>query len=115
MSHTFFDQYNDHDRQAVASGNCYQTKELAQKAFERQLAIVRVNNRIDELNDEWEMEWNGCGGGRIIFYAHDSERFDTIWFDSYQCCTIVNLCKTDVAEQIIKEMESDLKLIFNIT
>lgn len=43
-------RYGDND---YTIGNYYQTKEQAEFARDKQLAIVKINDRIAELNGEW--------------------------------------------------------------
>ena len=114
--YTTFFANNVYDEKAVATGNCYQTKELAQKAFDRQLAIVRVNDRIDELNDGWEMVWDLRAMAYTIVYSNSRKEFETDDFICYSIPSVIKYLSTkQIAEQIIEEMEADLRLIFNIT
>jgi len=103
------------DQLRVELGNCYQTEKLAQKAFDRQLAIVRVNDEIDKLNDGWEMVWNWKNVGTGICYWYGPNKFSTEFFRNTSHFSVIKYCVTErVAEQIMKEMEAELKLIFNI-
>jgi len=96
-------------------GNCYQEEVLVYQAGCRQLAILRVNDRIDELNDGWEMVWNTDKAFYAIYYSHDISRFETYPFNVNQFSLLIKSASSaEIAEQIIKEMEADLRLIFNI-
>lgn len=108
-----FEDLNDEiDNGLYKMWNYYKTEEEAEKARDKQLAIMRVNDRIDELNEGWEHNnrWERC---YIIYH---------FWYEV--CCIsagwlikpmILNYCKTEeIAKQIISGMKDDLDLIFNI-
>lgn len=91
--------------------NYYKTKKEAEQARDRQLAIIRVNDRIDELNEGWVPKVN-CRSYYIYDYYNQ-------YFISYnfiiQKDKILKYTKTEeIAKQIISEMKDDLDLIFNI-
>lgn len=93
--------------------NYYKTKKEAENVIDLQLAIVRVNDRIKELNEWWEHnnEWDRY----YIYYRvnnYDVDYISTYW---YIRPYILNLCKTrEIAKQIINEMKDDLDIIFNL-
>lgn len=113
------DELNDDwDNFRYETGNYYQTEELAQAALDRQLALVRVNDRILELNEGWEPEKENSGAvkwligcerhrGRLLLSAGQ-------WF-SFDLGTKIDCIKNKyVAEQIISECKDDLKVIFGV-
>jgi len=111
-----FDPNHRWDQLRVDSGNCYQTEKLAQQALDGQLAIVRVNDRIDKLNDGWEMVWNTRETMHSIYYCHSQQSMSFECISCSQNPSVIHLCApSEIAKQIIDEMESELKLIFNIT
>lgn len=92
--------------------NYFKTKEEAEQARDRQLAIMRVNDRIDELNQGWEHNnnWKRC-----YIYFWDKFQVDYYNIGRYNNPLIIKHCKTEeIANQIIAEMKDDLNLIFNI-
>lgn len=46
------------DNYRFSVGNYYLTKEEAEKALRMQINIVKINDRIDELNEGWSPDWN---------------------------------------------------------
>ena len=90
--------------------NYYKTKEEVAQIRDRQLAIVRVNNRIKELN-EWFVFNENVEKYNIYHYKKFYINEDFL----YKTSSIINPCKTyNIAQQIISEMKDDLNLIFNI-
>ena len=107
-----------HDKNAqrcverVSIGNCYQSKDKALAALERQKAIVRVNDAIDRANDGWV--WSGlkCNYffisiGALEIHASLTSNID---FQS----VLLKIKSKYAAELIIKNHQDDLKLIFGI-
>ncbi len=111
---------DDADNRIISSCIVYKTREEVEKALERQKAIIRVNDRIDELNDGWEPEWGRdatigqkwCIEKDLAVRApHFSVNWDRLSF----CPMALNYCKSEeVAEQVIEECEADLKVIFEV-
>lgn len=104
-----YDGHNQPSDGRYELGNYYQTKELAQKTLDRQLAIVRVNDRIMELNE-------GREGNACIDYCISNGSFTTTsYLDDYKYCEVLTaMVDEDVANQIISECEDDLKIIFGV-
>lgn len=103
-------EYGDEfDNARYVEGNYYQTKELAQKALDRQLAIVRVNDRIMELNE-------GREGLAYIDYNISTREFNKWTFvGGFKKAQHLSLIANEtVADQIISECEDDLKIIFGV-
>lgn len=105
-----YDDADDNHRHAA--GNYYKPGE-AQKALDRQLAIVRVNDRIAELN----------AGGE----PHEETVFEIFWQYNNDCffanerfcldkssAILTPVHSSAIATQIIDEHETDLKLIMGI-
>jgi hypothetical protein len=89
-------------------GNYYQTKEQAEFARDKQLAIVKINDRIAELNGtKKSISWhiNYIAG---LFHADWS--YDD--FIPQEVLSVIN--SEEVADQIIEEFRDELmKYIFN--
>lgn len=105
-----YDDVDDNYR--YAAGNYYKPGE-AKKALDRQLAIVRVNDRIAELN----------AGGE----PHEETVFEIFWQYNNDCffanerfcldkssAILTPVHSSAIATQIIDEHETDLKLIMGI-
>lgn len=100
------------------TGNYYQTEELAQAALDRQLALVRVNDRIMELNEGWEPgieEEVGSKPFTEIRYSFFDKCFYTwnIW-GVVSKPKVDFIKKIEFGNQIISECEDDLKVIFGV-
>lgn len=115
-AYSFCKDFND--TSILATSIVHKTREEAEKALERQKAIIRVNDRIDELNEGWEPAW-----------VDDQEKYEFLQYRgcwtkanfvvdtviNYENPRLLNYCKSEeVAEQIIKECEADLKVIFEV-
>ncbi len=104
--------YNlDYHRYAI--GNTYKYESDAIKARNRQLAIVRVNRRIDELNEGWTPDWStSCSEKYYIIFDGSDGTLGTSVYNYTQFPTVVTVCKTSaVVSKVISEHESDLLLI----
>ncbi len=104
------------DDMVLSSGLVYKTRQEAEKALARQKAIIRVNARIDELNDGWEPDFGRDNMRRNHYIESDSYGlFCTNWDRSSTRPMALNYCKSEeVAEQVIRECEADLKVIFEV-
>lgn len=105
---TFKDDEIDYFRLSV--GNAYQTKKLAEKAIAVKQALVKVNNMIDELNEKVEQS---------IIYEYVIKLNKGELFSYFmQVGTInpfIHTCAlSEIAEQIIDEMDDELKLIWGV-
>lgn len=95
--------------------NYYKTEKEAQKAVDLQLAIVRVNDRIMELNKGWEPKWNNTQDNYFIDYIFSRNRFGTNHSSYFWVPTVLSYIKSEeLASQIISECEDDLKIIFGV-
>lgn len=91
--------------------NYYLTREEAEQARDRQLAIVRVNDAIDKLNWDWEYDKETpC----YLFLLRDwIIKIDRM--KDYNVASVIKYMKSSkIAEQIFSEYENDIKIIFNI-
>jgi hypothetical protein len=101
------------DYRCYAIGNAYPTRESATQARDRQLAIVRVNRRIDELNEGWTPDWStSCSEKYYIIFDGSDGTLGTSVYNYAQFPTLVTVCKTGaILSKVISEHESDLLLI----
>ena len=113
-AYSFCKDFND--TSILATSIVHKTREEAEKALEKQKAIIRVNDRIDELNEGWEPDFGRDNMERNHYIESDSYgQFCTNWDRSSTRPMAINYCKSNVvAEQIIRECEADLKVIFEV-
>lgn len=109
-------QEDPYDIYAYKIRGVCKTEAEAQKARDRQFALVRVNDRIMELNADWKPDWRNIDQRKYtVKYDHLSRKFTT---DNFVIMEIpMNLdwiASNQVADQIIKECEGDLRLVFGI-
>ena len=104
---------SDVDNRRYAMGNCYRTKEEATADRDKQLALVRVQDKLEELTGE-PLDWGDENQNKAaIGYNHHKGIFIfNIWtyvevlgglYGSEQAC-----------EWVINNMKSDLRLIAGI-
>lgn len=93
----------------------YETEEEAIKERDKRLAIVRVNDAILSLNEWWKPDWKDDEEKYSIIYERKYDGF-AIANNSYsqRDLSISYMKSEEIAEQIIKEHQEDLKLIFDI-
>ena len=96
--------------------NVYKTREGAQEAYNKAVALEKVKRRVLGLQGDWKPDWTDNDEKKIgIQYAHGIGRFIPIyWFTTYQYTPIPYMKSEDIAELIIYELEDELKLIFDI-
>ncbi len=98
------------------TGNYFQTKEQAEAHKAKLEAIGRVTHRILELNEGYDY-WAELSFTKywVVIYRMGFQRFEPANCCDYIPALILPKIKSEeIAEQIIKECESDLKLIFGI-
>jgi len=61
---------HDYDKRRFERGNYFLSKESAKAHESYTLAVVRVNDKIDQLNKGWKMEWNTDKAFYAIYYSH---------------------------------------------
>ena len=92
--------------------NAYKTLEEANKAYKKAVALEKIKRRIVELQGDWkdDKEVKFC-----IQYDHYERMFMQVsWFIVQPDTTIPFMKNKEIALTIIKEMEDELKLIFDI-
>ena len=101
------------DRLRYSIGNCYSTREEATAARDRQLALVRVQDRLEELADE-PVDWSDGDQFKYeLLYRHSITGFRANAVNAAQ--TLGGLYGSKAAcKWVIDNMESDLKLIAGI-
>lgn len=91
-------------------GNYFQTRKEAVKERDKRLAIVRVNDKIMELNKWWEHNVNKS----LWYYIYtNGNKFHYASHSCVFCCFVITYIRSEeIADKIIKEHQEDLKLIF---
>ena len=92
--------------------NAYKTEKEAQKAYNKAVAIEKIKRRIVELQGDWkdDKEVKFC-----IQYDHYETMFiSDCWLMVQPDTTIPYMKSKEIVLTIIKEMEDELKLIFDI-
>ena len=103
----------DKDKRRYAMGNCYRTEEDTIAARDKQLALVRVQDKLEELTDE-PLDWSSSDQFKgAIAYNHNKGIF--IINDWLYVEVLGGLYGSKPAcEWVIDNMESDLKLIAGV-
>ena len=114
LSYSYDTTYAD---DVVSTWSSFLTREEAAKELSKRKAIVRINKRIDELNNWWIPDWEYyCQYKYNISYDIDDKYY---WVDSAMYKKrgiIIKFMKTEeIAEEIIKEYKNDLDIIFDLT
>ena len=92
--------------------NVYKSEEEAQKAYNKAVAIEKIKRRIIELQGDWKDDKEVKF---FIQYDHYETMFiPDCWFIVQPDTTIPYMKSKEIALTIIKEMEDELKLIFEI-
>ena len=101
------------DKTRYIMGNCYRTKEEAESARDKQLALVRVQDKLEELTDV-PLDWDGVPQYKsVLYYSWEVASFDTHCVEKSQ--GIGGLFGSKPAcDWVIHNMKSDLKLIAGI-
>ena len=96
--------------------NVYKTKQEAQNAYNKAVALEKVNRRIIELQGDWKPDWKDENEKKYyIFYEHENRNFRPVyWVITQYNISIYCMKDLKIAETIIDEMEDELKLIFDI-
>ena len=100
-----------------ALGNVYRTKEEAQAALDKQLATVRVLDRIAELNAEqgWVVDWGDSDQYKFyLAFCHQYEEIDRDFACRYTYLPDAYYGSEQTIETVIKEMADDCKLMLGV-
>lgn len=99
-------------------GNAYCTSEEALAAVAKQKALVRINRYIEENFGKWEPDWENKMQSKWFIYYDYSRAVSRFMYhhasDVQRATFIPYLEKESHAEQLIKDMEGDLRIVFGI-
>jgi hypothetical protein len=104
------------DNYRYNTGNYSQTKEQAEAHRDRLLAIQKVTDAINELNEGWTPDWSDSSEEKYYMsYSHNENWFDTYVYYFVQVSHLLPFAKSkEILEQIIKDYEPELKIIFGV-
>ena len=96
--------------------NTYKTREEAQKAYNKAVALEKIKRRIIELQDDWKPDWTNENEEKYyIQYSYTARSFISIcWYVTQHAASIPYMKSKEVINTIMNEMEDELKLIFDI-
>ena len=96
--------------------NVYKTEEEAKKACNKDIALEKIKRRILELQGDWKPDWSEENEEKIcIHYDHYERRLRPVcWFTTQPDTLVPYMKNEEKALTIIKEMEDELNLIFDI-
>ena len=97
------------DQQRLTFGNVYRTEKEAEKARERRLAEVRLQ-QTSNFKPDFENE----RGGWVVYYDYGCETLAVCGFDYYDAGEPVRYATREEAEKSIEENERDWKIYFGI-
>ena len=95
--------------------NVYKTREEAEKAYNKAVAIEKIKRRLLELQGDWKPDFNFDFSKYIIFYNYNNTRFESSIHSKVKFSSLIPYIKTsEISKTIINELEDELKLIFDI-
>lgn len=94
--------------------NVYKTKEEAINAYHKAVTLEKVKRRIFELQGDWKPDWVTHKDKYLIYYDAYCQKFNYVDYKTTLIDSILYLKTSYIAQQIILEMEAELKIIFEI-
>ena len=95
--------------------NVYKTREEAQNAYNKDVALEKVKRRLLELQGDWRSNFDDDSSKLVIFYNYNNIRFECSTHTKVKFPLLIPYIKTsEIALAIINEMEDELNVIFDI-
>ena len=95
--------------------NVFKSRDEAEKAYKKAVALEKVKRRIAELQGDWRSNFDDDCSKLVIFYNYNNIRFECSTHTKVKFPLLIPYIKTsEIAKTIINEMEDELKLIFDI-
>lgn len=95
--------------------NTYKTREEAQKACQKAVALEKIKRRIIELQGDWKPNFEDASSNYTIYYDYRDNSFAyERWQRVKYCMLIPYMENKEIALTIINEFHEELKLIFDI-
>lgn len=111
---SYFEEWDKEDNFLYSIHNYFQTEKEAIKERDKRLAIVRVNDKILQLNEWWKHDFIKYYNKYMIYYDNNEYTFSVGSYCYSSGSFAISYMKSEeVAKQIIKEHQEDLKLIFD--
>ena len=108
--------HNQMDNDIWELGNYYRTVEEANKEIEKRKAIMRIRRYAAEKWGEFVPNWSDHNQVKFhIYYDHKKQNFNKNSNHYIQNKSFIYFEDIEHIEEVIKNFESDLKLIFNLT
>ena len=96
--------------------NMFKTRNEAQKACNKAVAVEKIKRRLLELQGDWKPDFNDDSSKYTICYNYIVNSFtDEEWQRFKHYCVLIPYMKDkEIALTIINEFHEELKLIFEI-
>ena len=95
--------------------NVYRTEKEADKAYNKEVAVEKIKRRIVELQGDWRSNFDDDCSKLVIFYNYSNIRFECSTHTKVKFPLLIPYMENkEIALTIIKEMEDELKLLFDI-
>ena len=93
--------------------NVFKSKEEAEEAYNKAIAVEKIKRRIIELQGDWKPNWLDDGEEKFcIMYDHIKKLFITdCWYTTEHYQLLPYMENKTIAATIMNEMEDELKLI----
>ena len=93
----------------------YRTREEAQEAYNKAVALEKIKRRLLELQGDWKPNFNDTFDKYVLYYDYKTKCFRNSVWRSVEYLSIIPYIKSEeIALTIIEEMKDELKLIFDI-
>ena len=96
--------------------NAHKTREEADKAYNKAVAVEKIKRRIVELQGDWKPDFNDDSSKYTICYNYIVNSFTSEEWQRFKhyCVLIPYMENKEIALAIINEFHEELKLIFEI-
>lgn len=96
--------------------NTYKTKQEAHRAYDKSVALEKVKRKLIELQGEWKPNWTNSSQCKafILYDNYDCNFKSEIMYCNQYDFSIPYMKSLSIAETIINEMQSELKVIFDV-
>ena len=96
--------------------NVFKSKEEADNAYNKAVAIEKIKRRIVELQCDWKPDFNDASQKKCTIRHNDENNSFTYdgWYRFKHCVLIPYMKSEEITNIIINEFHEELKLIFKI-
>ena len=96
------------------AGNYYRTREEAEKARNKQLAYMRLQDALLEYNDGWEPDWGDDGQAKFaICFDCNHNKFGVALSQAVKAETSLYGTR-EACERLLEEHEDDLRIVWGL-